>query len=295
MVVVDGETKLLAVIGDPVKHSLSPLIQNAAIERLGLNWLYLALPVPAEGLAAAINGLHAVGAVGVNVTIPHKQTVMPRLGEITPVAQRIGAVNTLYRLDNGDWAGTNTDLAGFMAPLQRRGLELAGSSALVLGCGGSARAVVAGCASLGCQRIWVAGRRSERLQRFLNGSAGLVDGLEGLHWSDLATVLPAVQLVVNTTPVGMVPNRKACPLSEAQVRQLNPCCWVVDIIYTPRPTQLLLWANAHGCSTIDGLEMLVGQGTAALRIWSRREDIDEDLMLAVATEALASAAAIRCR
>lgn len=289
MVVIGGETKLLAVIGDPVRHSLSPLIQNAAIARLGLNWLYLALPVPAEALPAAIRGLHAVGAVGVNVTIPHKQSVIPLLSAITPVAQRLQSVNTLYRLGNGQWGGTNTDLAGFIAPLQQRGLDLAGSNALVLGCGGSARAVVAGCASLGCRHVRVAGRQSEHLQRFLASTAGLADGLTGVHWSNLDAVLPNMQLVVNTTPVGMAPNSEASPLTEQQVQLLRKGCLVLDIIYTPRPTRLLQWAHAHGCTTIDGLAMLVGQGAAALRLWSRREDVDEDTMLAVATEALSPA------
>ena len=295
MVVISGETKLLAVIGDPVRHSLSPLIQNTAIAQLGLDWLYLALPVSGEDLATVIRGLHAIGTVGLNVTIPHKQSVISLLSAITPVAQRLQSVNTLYRLDNGQWAGTNTDLAGFVAPLQQRGVEMAGRNALVLGCGGSARAVVAGCATLGCHHVWVAGRQPERLQRFLASSADLADGLTGVHWSDLGAVLPTMQLVVNTTPVGMAPNHQACPLTEQQVQQLNPDCLVLDIIYTPRPTQLLLWANAHGCATIDGLEMLVGQGAAALRLWSQREDVDEDAMLAIATKALSPSKASQGR
>ena len=273
------------MLGDPVSHSLSPVLQNAAIRKLGLDWCYMALPVSAAGLPAALEGLHALGAVGLNVTIPHKQAVMPLLVGVTPLAQRIGAVNTLVRQPQG-WAGDNTDMAGFMAPLQRQGVDLKHKTALVLGGGGSARAVVAGCSALGCGRILVAGRDLQRLQRFLADAQDLAEHLEGVSWGELEAVLGRVELVVNTTPVGMSPAIEACPLDEAQLERLRPHTWVYDIIYTPRPTTLLRQASARGCGTIDGLAMLVGQGAAALRLWCGGRDVDEDLMLKAASAAL---------
>ena len=285
---IKGSTKLLAVLGDPVGHSLSPVLQNAAIHKLKLDWCYLALPVSATALPVALEGLHALGAVGLNVTIPHKQAVMPLLRAVTPLAQRIGAVNTLLRQSHG-WSGDNTDMAGFMAPLLRQGADLSNTTALVLGGGGSARAVVAGCGALGCGRILVAGRHPQRLQRFLADSRCLADRLEGVPWSGLDAVLGSVELVVNTTPVGMSPAINACPLNPGQLDRLRPHTWVYDIIYTPRPTTLLRQARARGCATIDGLAMLVGQGAAALRLWSGRHDVDEDAMLTAAGAGLAAA------
>ena len=285
MAAIRGSTKLLAVLGDPVGHSLSPVLQNAAIRKLGLDWCYMALPVSAAALPVALDGLHALGAVGLNVTIPHKRAVMPLLHGVTPLAQRIGAVNTLLRQPHG-WAGDNTDMAGFMAPLQRQGVDLKNKTALVLGGGGSARAVVAGCGALGCGRILVAGRDPQRLQRFLAEAQCLADHLEGIPWARLDAVLASVELVVNTTPVGMSPAVASCPLHPSQLGRLRPHTWVYDIIYTPRPTALLRQARARGCATIDGLAMLVGQGAAALRLWSGRHDVDEDAMLVAASTAL---------
>ena len=285
MAVIGGSTKLLAVLGDPVGHSLSPVLQNAAIRKLGLDWCYMALPVAAADLPVALEGLHALGAVGLNVTIPHKQAVMALLHGVTPLAQRMGAVNTLVRQRHG-WMGDNTDMAGFMAPLQRQGVDLRNRTALVLGGGGSARAVVAGCSALGCGRILVAGRDPQRLQRFLADAQGLADHPEGVPWHGLDAVLDAVELVVNATPVGMSPSGEACPLDPGQLERLRPHTWVYDIIYTPRPTTLLRQARARGCGTIDGLAMLVGQGAAALRLWCGRQDVDEDTMLRAASAAL---------
>ena len=289
---IGGSTKLLAVLGDPVAHSLSPVLQNAAIGKLGLDWRYMALPVSAAALPVALDGLHALGAVGLNVTLPHKQAVLPLLQAVTPRAQRLGAVNTLLRQPGG-WAGDNTDMAGFMAPLQRQGVDLRNKTALVLGVGGSARAVVAGCGALGCGRIVVAGRRPQRLQRFLADARCLADHLEGVPWSGLDAALASAELVVNTTPVGMSPAVEACPLHPGQLERLRSHTWVYDVIYTPRPTALLRQARARGCTTVDGLAMLVGQGAAALRLWSGRPDVDEDAMFTAASAALAAGAESR--
>jgi shikimate dehydrogenase len=284
---ISGSTALVGVLGDPVRHSLSPVMHNAALEAMGLNWAYLALSAPTAELATVVRGLEAVECRGLNVTIPHKQAVAALCRSLCPLAERLGAVNTLVPLEGGGWHGTNTDVEGFCAPLRREGRSWTGARAVVLGCGGSARAVVAGLADLGFSQIHLTGRRPEALAAFLADCRSWAPQLHALHWSNdspsLGDTLSQADLVVNTTPVGMASSSNpaaiaACPLSETELATLQPGCCVYDIIYTPRPTQLLQRAAARGCRSLDGLEMLVEQGAAALRLWSNRPDVPVDVM-----------------
>ena len=284
---ISGHTALVGVLGDPVRHSLSPAMQNAALQAMGLDWVFLALPAPAADLTTVVRGLEAMGCRGLNVTIPHKQAVAALCRELSPLAQRLGAVNTLVPLPDGGWFGTNTDVEGFCSPLQAEGQRWQGQRAVVLGCGGSARAVVAGLVDLGFGRIDLVGRRAEALAAFQADCRSWAPQLQPLLWTEqdtaLQEALSQAQLVVNTTPVGMASANDpaaalACPLTEAELGALSGDCWVYDIIYTPRPTQLLRAAATRGCRSLDGLEMLVGQGAAALRHWSGRSDVPVALM-----------------
>lgn len=280
---ITAHTALLGVLGHPVGHSLSPAMHNAAIDALGLDWVYLALPVPAEGLATVVQGLEAIGCRGLNVTIPHKQAVAGLCRRLSPLAERVGAVNTLVPLEGGGWLGTNTDVEGFLTPL--RGQSWQGRQALVLGNGGSARAVVAALVELELATITVVGRRPEALAAFAADCSSWAPRL-GTCTLDrpLEPLLASADLVVNTTPVGM--NSDQCPLSPGQLAVLRPMATVYDLIYVPRPTQLLRQAAARGCSTIDGLTMLVHQGAASLRLWSGRSDVLVAAMAAAAEAAL---------
>ncbi len=288
---IGGGTALVGVLGDPVRHSLSPAMHNAAIAELGLDWAYLALPVAAADLAVVLRALAAVDCRGLNVTLPHKQAAAGLADELTPLGQRLGAVNTLVRRDGGGWLGTNTDVEGFLTPLR----PLAAREALVLGCGGSARAVVAGLVDLGLDRIRVAGRDPARLEPFIRSCADWAPGLVPLAWGPdsagspdpFAAALASADLVVNTTPVGMASGGDPAaadrsPLRPDQVATLAPTTTVYDLIYTPRPTALLRLARARGCRTIDGLEMLVHQGAASLRLWSGLEAMPVIAMRAAA-------------
>jgi shikimate dehydrogenase len=290
---IDGHTALLGVLGDPVRHSLSPAMHNAALRELGLNWVYLALPAPPEQLATVVRGLEAMGCRGLSVTIPHKQSVAALAAELSPLARRVGAVNTLVPREGGGWFGTNTDVEGFLAPLQTAGRPWQGQRAVVLGCGGSARAVVAGLAELGLGSIQVAGRRAGSREAFVADCRAWAPQLEGLSWSDAGTAasadlreaLASADLVVNTTPVGMASASDPAaagrsPLTGAELDALPAGAWVYDLIYTPRPTALLQAAGARGCQAIDGLEMLVQQGAAALRLWSGSDQIPVEAMRA---------------
>jgi shikimate dehydrogenase len=268
MVQIGGSTQLLGVIGYPIAHTLSPAMHNAAIAHLGVDFAYLPFAIAPADLATAIAGFGALGVRGFSVTIPHKQTIMPLLTQISPDAQAVGAVNTVCRTPEG-WLGTNTDVLGFMAPLQGRSPVGLTEQALVLGTGGAARAVVAGCHQLGYGRIRVVGRSGAKCQDFLTSwqSHPAAPALSVHGWDALPTLLPQSTLVVNATPVGMHPQADQSPLSRAHLQQLPPGAIVYDLIYTPNPTRLLAEAQDLGAIALDGLEMLAQQGAAALALW----------------------------
>ena len=266
---IQGTTQLLGVIGYPVKHSFSPAMHNAALAHLGLDFAYLPFAIAPPDLPTAIDGFAAIGVQGFNITIPHKQTILPLLNDVTASAQAIGAVNTVWRTDQG-WSGTNTDVTGFLAPLKTR--DWTGQTALILGNGGAARAVVAACAELGIAQINVLGRSPEKLQAFLDSWQGatFADRISVHPWDALETILPQTHLLVNSTPLGMAPHADASPLNPSQMARLPQTAVAYDLIYTPRPTQFLKLAAERGLTAIDGLEMLVQQGAAALEIWTQR-------------------------
>ena len=269
MSLITGTTKLLGVIGDPVKHSLSPLMHNRAIEELGLDYVYIPLPVTQENLAKAIAGFEAISLVGFNITIPHKQAIIPYLAEITPTAQMVGAVNTVWRTDTG-WKGTNTDVEGFIAPLRNLSRDWSKITPVILGNGGAARAVVTGLVELGCLQIHIFGRNRHKLDEFSRSwqnSPKISSILQTHLWAELIDLVPNTQLLVNTTPVGMSPQIENSPVDASLMQKLPSGAIAYDLIYTPNPTQFLKLAKAQGAIVIDGLEMLVQQGASALQIW----------------------------
>jgi shikimate dehydrogenase len=286
---INGDTGLVGLLGNPVRHSLSPAMHNAALQALQLNWSYLALPCTSQNLQGVLQGLRAVNCRGLNVTIPHKQDVAGLCQELSPLAKRLGAVNTLIPIDSGGWHGTNTDVEGFLTPL---GEESSWNNrhGVIIGCGGSARAVAAGLQGLGLASITVIGRRSEVLDEFI----------EALHHNDAplipclhsSPVLPSLieqaDLVVNTTPVGMAQHgdAQAFPLGEAIWSHLQGSAVLYDLVYTPRPTAWLRWGQSRGHRCIDGLDMLVQQGAASLRLWSDRNDVPVETMRRAAEAAL---------
>ena len=312
---IKGTTKLLGVIGHPIAHSLSPAMHNAAISHLGVDFVYLAFPVKPEDLEVALAGFGAIGLQGFSITIPHKQAILPLLSEVSPIAQAIGAVNTVYLTDKG-WCGTNTDVEGFLAPLRRAGTgapplqtgenslkvpllppfgggggggDLGGSPgsdwsqkvAVILGNGGAARAVVAGCAQLGCAQIHVVGRSAQNLAEFQQSwvnSPMPVPNLQVHTWDDLSMLISQADLLVNTTPVGMYPHGEKSPVVDRTIDRISAGAIVYDLIYNPSPTQFLKDAQLRGARTIDGLEMLVQQGAAALKIWLDKESVPVDVM-----------------
>jgi len=268
MQLITGTTKLLGVIGDPVEHSLSPVMHNRAIASLGVDYVYLPLPIKPEDLAVAIAGFEAIGLVGFNITIPHKQAIMPLLSEVSDIAQGVGAVNTVYRTNSG-WWGTNTDVAGFISPLQALNRDWSQTKVVVLGYGGAARAVVVGCTQLGCTKIHVIGRNPQKLSQFQQSwdSTTLSVSINIHLWQQLPELISQADLLVNTTPVGMYPDIDRSPVEEATIQRLSAKAIAYDLIYTPSTTKFLQQAQQQGAVTLNGLEMLVQQGAAALKIW----------------------------
>lgn len=277
MVQIRGTTQLLGVIGFPIEHSLSPAMHNAALaasalnlnQAAGLGYVYLPLKVKPAHLEAALHGMAALGYRGFNVTIPHKQAIMPYLQEISPLAHAVGAVNTVSR--QGDrWVGTNTDIQGFVSPLAALNQNWRDTEVCILGNGGSARAVIAGCHQIRCGAIHVVGRDLLKLKTLQDSliHAELQISIQIHEWSALNALLPKVGLVVNTTPIGMHPKVDASPLGKEEIDLLPPHAIVYDLIYTPRPTQLLTLAQQKNLQTIDGLEMLIQQGAAAFELWT---------------------------
>ncbi|EHC10565.1 shikimate dehydrogenase [Fischerella thermalis] len=276
---ITGKTKLLGVIGYPIEHSLSPVMHNAAIAQLGIDYVYLPFPIKPEDLHTAIQGFAAIGVVGFSVTIPHKQAILRSLSAVEPIAQAVGAVNTVIKKNNS-WIGTNTDIEGFLAPLQAHQQNWSQKIAVILGNGGAARAVVAGCAKLGCAEIHVVGRNVQRLRDFSQSweNSPLQVNLNVHRWDELPELIPQADLLVNTTPIGMYPKIDESPLSAAEMANLSSQAIAYDLIYTPNPTKFLQQAQQIGVTAIDGLEMLVQQGAAALKIWLQRESVPVDVM-----------------
>jgi shikimate dehydrogenase len=271
MVPVTGSTTVAGIIGSPVRHSLSPVMHNAAFAALGLDWVYVPFPVAPERLAQGIAGLAALGVAGFNVTIPHKVAVMELLDRISPEAKLIGAVNVVA-LQDGVLAGYNTDGLGLLAALRREfGFTPLGRSALVLGAGGAARAATAALGSAGAARVCVANRTLESARALVAGLAPLLPGsaLESAPLERLSerSFLAEFDLIVNTTSVGMSGD---C-FPGLTLAGLKPGLVVYDMVYAPPQTPLLLQARECGVPAANGIGMLVAQGEAAFAIWTGRD------------------------
>ncbi len=278
MSIITGKTKLLGIIGDPVEHSLSPVMQNAAIEKLGVDYIYIPFPVKPENLQTALDGFATMGVMGFNATIPHKQAILPLLSEITTTATLVGAVNTVWRTETG-WKGTNTDVIGFLAPLKPLNRNWKTMKPIILGNGGAARAVVVALAELGCPQIAVVGRDKEKLTQFQQSwlNTELKASITVHSWEELSGMVSETELIINTTPIGMFPNSNHSPVDSNLWKKLPSNAIAYDLIYIPSPTQFLQDAQQQGLMIIDGLDMLVYQGAAALEIWLQ-QPVPADVM-----------------
>ena len=266
---IDVHTQFCGVIGNPIEHSLSPAIHNAAFQKLGLNFVYLAWRV--EAIGDAIRGLRALGNFrGASVTIPHKVAAMPFLDEVDAMARHIGAINTII-VEEGRLIGSNTDATGALRALKEGKAPLNGESVVMLGSGGAARAIAfVLAAEAGIRRLhWLGIEEQERrnLAADLKTKTGLTVLNAHLDEASLKTVLSEARVLIHCTPVGMAPK---IGISCVPVHLLHPDLTVMDIVYNPRETQLLADAKAAGCGTIPGLEMFLFQAAAQFERWTGR-------------------------
>ena len=263
---ITGKTSVCGVIGDPVEHTVSPAMHNAAFSELGLDFIYLPFKVAGPDLANAVRGMRALNIRGLNITIPHKVKVLPLLDEIDPQARTIGAVNTVVN-NKGLLKGYNTDAEGFMRALKECGIEVKGRTAVILGAGGAARAVCFALASEGAALIILNRTLHSGLELAgdIARAAGHPAEALALNARNLATALEKGHILVNTTSVGMSPEP-----SQTLIKSdlLKPRHTIVDIIYNPVKTRLLQEAEKAGASTVNGLDMLVWQGALAFEIWT---------------------------
>lgn len=254
---VTGETRIAGVIGDPVRHSASPAIHNAAFAALGLDWVFLAFPVPAGQAASAVQAMAALGIEGMSVTMPHKAAVAAAVDTCTADAVALGAVNCVYR-DGEKLVGHSTDGAGFIDSLRiDEGIDASGMRTAVVGAGGAARAVIRALAEAGAAEVAVVGRTPDRVR-----SAAALAGEIG-HAAD-ADSLARAELVVQATPVGMGDD----PSAAFDVTNLKDGTVVADLVYHPRRTPVMAAAEERGLRTVGGLGMLVHQAARAFSLWT---------------------------
>ncbi len=266
---VNGETKLVGLIGYPVAHSLSPVIFNVAFKEVGLNWCYVPLPVKNEpDLKLVLDGLKACGFIGLNVTMPYKESVLEHLDEVTAFAKMVSAVNVIH-MRNARSVGYNTDGRGFLASLENLGFFPGGKKVLLLGAGGAARAVAWSLTLSGVKKLIVANRTPirgevmvERLKEKFPQCEVFALSLERVS----AEVVEEAELIINATPLGM--DGKSFPLSLSAWEGLRSGHLVYDLIYWPPKTPLLKLAEERGAKVESGLSMLIEQGAEAFSIWT---------------------------
>ena len=268
---IKGKTILHGIMDNPVSHSLSPAMHNSAFAALNLNCAYV--PFPVEDVGAAMAGFRALGVRGVSVTIPHKQAVMAHLDVIDPVAEKIGAVNTLH-IEGKTIKGLNTDWIGANRALETH-INLQGKKVLLLGAGGSARAIGFGLLEAGAKVILAS--RTEKNGRELAEHIGCV-----WHPLDEVSNIEA-QCLVNATSVGMTPNTDQSLVPASTLSRFSV---VMDIVYAPLETKLLREAKEAGCQTVDGTAMLLYQGVAQFELWTGEKapvDVMQQKLLAALT------------
>lgn len=266
---------MAGVIGDPVRHSLSPVIQNAAFAASDLDWVYVAFEVPRGRGAVAVAAMRDLGIDGLNVTMPHKADAAGACDELSPAAARLRSVNTVVRRTDGSLFGDSTDGEGLVRSLAEEAVALDGKFVLVIGAGGAARAIVPALAEEGA-RVAVSARRPGPASE----TAALTGGATAAY-ERLDDAVAEADIVINATPLGM---RGEPPPFDTE--RLEPGHTVVDLVYEPRVTPLLRSAEARGCRAVGGLGMLVHQGALAFRLWTG-QDAPLEAMRAAASSALA--------
>lgn len=274
---ITGTTRVAAVIGSPVEHSLSPALHNAAFAQLGLDWVYVAFAVHAGGASRALDAMRALGVCGLSVTMPHKEAVAEALaidGLLDPAASALRSVNTVVTRDDGSLMGYSTDGAGFVASMRTSGIEVSGRSVCLLGAGGAARAIADALGRAGASRVVVRNRTRSAAESVAALAAAAGVDARAVAPDDDSAIADA-EIIVNATSLGMGARISDADDTDSIPRDMFPfdpglidsSHVVADIVYHPRVTPLLRAARATGAVAIDGLGMLVHQAALQQRLW----------------------------
>jgi len=262
-----NRTRVCCVIGDPIEHTLSPLIHNRAYRDLGLDYVYVAFKVKKEALEKAIDGMRALDIHGMNVTIPHKIKVIEYLDAVDKIAQDIGAVNTIVN-NNGRLTGYNTDSDAAIRALSDSNIVLRNKTVVILGAGGVARAIAFAIAKERPYHIAILNRTKERARKlagYIQKKTGILATANGLDQQSLTTELESADLVVNCTPIGMAPYVDQSPIPKKLLRRKMA---VMDAVYNPLETRLLKDAKDVSSTTVPGIDMFIHQAASAFEMWT---------------------------
>ncbi len=272
---VTAHTTVLCIIGYPIEHSMSPIMHNAAIRELNLDYIYLAFNIFPANLNLAVKGIKAFNIIGINVTIPFKQKIMKYLDEIDPIAKKIGAINAIKN-DKGYLTGKNIDAEGAMKALLNAGYTVSGKNILLLGAGGAARALAYIMAEDVHKIVFVnrTEKRALKLSNQIKKYFGINAEAKKMSKNVLKDESKKADIIINTTPVGMYPNVDKSPIP---AECLHEDLIVYDIVYNPLKTKLITDATQKGCKTLGGLDMLVNQGALAFEWWTNKKP-DTSLM-----------------
>lgn len=264
---INGETRTCGLIGNPIRHTLSPLIHNTLAKDMGQNLVYVPFLVEGEQLREAIEGAHALQLLGLNVTVPHKSAVLPFLRELDELAEKIGAVNTLVRCEGG-YKGYNTDMTGLMRAMESDGICLKGEQVILLGAGGAARAVAFLCAYVGAERVYLLNRTLERAEAVaseVNHAFGR-DCVQPMLLTDHPKLPEGKYLAIQGTSVGLAPDTEAVVIAAPDFYEKIHTGY--DLIYRPFQTRFMQLVEEHGGRAYNGLKMLLYQGIHAYELWN---------------------------
>lgn len=275
---IDGKTRTCGLIGNPVEHTLSPVIHNTLAERLGHNMVYVPFRVEEGRVAEAVKGAYALNLLGMNVTVPYKSEVINSLKEIDPLAENIGAVNTLVRTEDG-YKGYNTDMEGLYRAMESEGIRINGEDIILLGAGGAARAVAYLCASKGAATVYMLNRTIDKAQA-VAGEVNRATGAEVIVPMALADYgkLPDRQfLAIQGTSVGLSPNVEDVVIADSAFYQKIHTGF--DLIYSPWETKFMQLVRENGGNAYNGLKMLLYQGIIAYELWNHVSVSEDDAMI----------------
>lgn len=261
---IKSDTEIYGIIGHPIKHSISPIVHNAAFEDLKMNCIYESFDVLPENIDNAILGIKSLNIKGINVTIPFKEAVIPLLDYLSDNSKRIGAVNTIKN-NNGHLEGYNTDASGFTISLLEQGIQIKDKDIVIIGAGGAARAIVFALATNGAHSILIANRTKERAKNLCDYANKNYNFKCSYCTINEVYNIENIDILINATNVGMYPRIDLSPVDEIIICKAK---FVYDLIYNPRKTLFLKYAQSYGIKNSNGLSMLINQANCSFKIWT---------------------------